>query len=158
MSHIRSKKLIFIRHAHRDVLGRSTDHGLSEKGKRQSELIRDQLMTQYSLKDCVLYSSPKLRCIETLNPLAEALNHRIQILSSLDERHSHESETELKKRIQHFLSEWKNSEHAITLACSHGDWLPLAVHQLTTTYADFEKGEWAEISLDSNQFFIRFRD
>ena len=158
MNQIKSKRLIFIRHAHRDILDRSTHNGLSEKGKHQSQLLRDQLISKYSFENCVLYSSPKLRCIETLQPLAESLNHQIHVLSTLDEKHLHETESEFKRRIQNFVDEWKKSEHALTVACSHGDWLPFAVYQLTATYTDFEKGEWAEIIFDSNQSIIRFRD
>lgn len=158
MSNTKGKKLIFIRHAHRDVFDRSSDNGLSEKGNRQSLLIKEQLSLKYSLNQCVIYSSPKLRCIQTLTPLADSLNKEIHIHKLLNEKQSFESEPEFKKRIQTFLDEWKKSNNALTLACSHGDWLPFAVFQLTSTYADFEKGEWVEIIFDQTQSLLRFRD
>ena len=158
MSNTKGKKLIFIRHAHREILERTADNGLSEKGRRQSEIIKEQLVSKYGLQSCVLYSSPKLRCIETLRPLATYLKQDIQIHSALSEKHPHESESEFKMRIIKFLEEWKQSDIELTLACSHGDWLPFGVYHLTSTYADFEKGEWAEIIFDPNQSLLRFRD
>ena len=158
MSNSKGKKLIFIRHAHREILDRTSDHGLSEKGVRQSLILKDQLCSKYSLHHSVLYSSPKSRCIETLTPLAESIGKQILIHKLLDEKNQSETEGEFRGRIHQFLEEWKKSETSLTLVCSHGDWLPIAVYHLTSTYADFEKGEWAEIIFDQTQSLLRFRD
>jgi hypothetical protein len=50
-------------------------------------------------------------------------------------------------RIHKFIQVWIRSGPALTVACSHGDWLPYAVEIATGARVAFKKGAWAEIEL-----------
>ena len=80
------KALIILRHAHRDKnLGRELDNGLSKKGKSQAEKIAEYLNNKLKNKTITLASSPKKRCLETLQPFSILSQRKIKILSCLDE-------------------------------------------------------------------------
>ncbi len=87
------KKIILIRHAHRETgADRDRDNGLSEKGQKQAKNVA-KFFKEYSSKTDTnpntLYSSPKLRCQETLAPLSKLLNLPIAVEPLLDEPSSH---------------------------------------------------------------------
>jgi broad specificity phosphatase PhoE len=146
------KTLILIRHAHRDNTQRELDNGLSEKGREQAKAIK-RFFTERFSKDEVgkglwLLSSPKLRCIETLQPIAKVMERQVDIHPNLDEQSSRESIKAFEARIQGFLHEWAESKMQLTILCSHGDWLPTAMAQLTGNHQDFKKGAWLELEAE----------
>src|SRR5262245_33981006 len=72
---IMQKTLILIRHGHRDNSRRELDNGLTEKGQSQAKNIRRFFAERFSGdeigKGLWLVSSPKVRCMETLQPTAK---------------------------------------------------------------------------------------
>lgn len=137
------KTIILVRHAHRNK-EEGADNGLSWKGKRQS-IVLARLIADFSVPKLV--SSPKRRCVETLRPLSKLLQTEVSVHSLLDEQGEHEDPDSFEKRVRRFLRDWKNSANPITVACSHGDWIPLAVEWLVSRRLDLKKGGFARIAL-----------
>jgi broad specificity phosphatase PhoE len=144
-----SKRLIFVRHAHRDTTVRQLDNGLTDKGREQAKSIKRYFLSRFGedeVKDSLwLVSSPKIRCVETLLPLSRSTGRAVDIHPSLNEGEAGEGSRMMEARIQNFLTEWKQSKVEITVACSHGDWLPIAFHQLLGLHLEPKKGSWLEI-------------
>lgn len=65
---------ILIRHAHRDTADRAQDNGLSKKGREQAKRLRKYFEERFpeGEGDLVLVTSPKKRCVETIEPIAES--------------------------------------------------------------------------------------
>jgi broad specificity phosphatase PhoE len=147
---LKHKRLVIIRHAHRDKdRGRQFDNGISAKGKKQvSRLIR-YFARIYSEAHPLVLSSPKLRCLETVAPLAELCGTKVVKDPRLLEQQElkKESEKDLDSRAREFSASWPDSEPDLTIACSHGDWIPLCLKHLTGADLDLKKGGWAEIAL-----------
>ncbi len=147
MKILRLKRLIFIRHAHRDTTDRELDNGLSEKGRSQVKklvkLAREELGEKpFNQERIEFLTSPKRRCVETISPIAEELGGEIGISGLLDEG------DRLEKRVDEFLEWWRSPlAPLVTVLCSHGDWIPLCLKRLTGQEQDISKGGWAEVSL-----------
>jgi len=149
-----SKKLIFVRHAHRDKTeGREKDNGLSRKGWKQAERVKRYFVSQIGKTKPRLLSSRKLRCMETLAPLADKLEASVDISPLLMEEEP--GLAPLKTRVKKFCDEWKNSKEPLVVACSHGDWLPIALEHLTGACIELKKGGWAEMEQDGERIVLR---
>ncbi len=147
------KTLILVRHAHRDTTDRELDNGLSARGKEQMQSFTEGFIAEYAgrYKDApTLFASPKARCIETLEGLSRKYKTKIHIEPMLGEPTNTESHQDYIKRIHSYLDQLLASRDlaAVTVLCSHGDWLPFALKHLTGIEADFEKGSWARIKLE----------
>lgn len=155
-----SKTLVLVRHAHRDTTHRELDNGLSEKGKEQAKSLRRFLGERFKVADfrkgLWFVSSPKLRCVETLNPMAKLLEKSVDIHPDLDEQTGKETGAQFEQRIRRFLQEWKQGGPEFTILCSHGDWLPLATFQLLGIVQDFKKGAWLELEFEGTTPFVRW--
>ncbi len=144
-----SKTLVFIRHGHRDNTKRELDNGLSEKGQEQAKAIRRFFLDRFSSEEFKqglwFVSSPKKRCVETLMPTAKGLEQAVDAHPDLDEQNSREGAAAFEMRISRFLGEWAKSKIALTVVCSHGDWLPMATQRLLGLDHEFKKGGWLEL-------------
>lgn len=155
------KKLIFIRHAHRDVTDRGLDNGLTDKGRTQAKALakffEGRFKKQLGDNDIWLLSSPKRRCLETLAGVSKICSREIDIHPGLGEHGPQESFEAYLKRIDAFLGEWRSSSPEITLACSHGDWIPAALKRTLQLDVEVKKGSWTELELcDSGEFRLRW--
>ncbi|MEW6058346.1 MAG: phosphoglycerate mutase family protein [Bdellovibrionota bacterium] len=138
------KTLIIVRHAHRDKrLGSDANNGLSPKGKGQAIRIAKYYKKRFGEKKTPLFSSPKLRCIETLYPIAKLTKKKIVTLDLLDEQQG--SSQEYAKQIHEFLEWWEKEAPQTTIVCSHGDWIPQFTKKILETPIDLAKGGWIEI-------------
>lgn len=153
---LNDKSLILIRHAHRDTTKKELDNGISRLGLGQAERLAKKLIKGIEGRQPLLLSSPKKRCIETLQPLARLTQTKVLTDLSLLEKMNEESLSEFSKRIKNFLKNWLESKENLTLICSHGDWLPLAMDFLIHTRVDFKKGAWAEVMFIKEKPVIRF--
>lgn len=144
------KRLILVRHAHRDTGdGRNLDNGLSEKGKKQAELVKDYYITCFGDESMPLFSSPKKRCVETLQPLAKHLKQKIEVVQSVGEGN------DLFQRTEDFLLEWLARDIPVCIASSHGDWIPIFIERYAGFSTEIKKGGWAELEhLDGKKFRI----
>ncbi len=146
-----NRTLVLVRHAHRDRLaGREIDDGLSEKGQKQVHLVLNHYRSRFGDESTCLASSPKLRCIETLMPLSNSLDVLIQKVDSLDEG------GELRKKTQEFLHWWSAQPSRLTVACSHGDWIPAFLQFNCGAWVDLNKGGWIELEGVSKSLSIRW--
>ena len=155
-----SKTLVMIRHAHRDNSQRELDNGLDEKGLEQAKYLRRFFQARFKPEDLKkglwLVSSPKLRCKETLIPLAKETDRPIDAHPGLDEQSGRESSAAFHERVKGFLAEWKQSKVATTILCSHGDWLPVAALLLLGLPLDMKKGAWLEIDWDGGSAQLKW--
>jgi 8-oxo-dGTP diphosphatase len=152
------KTLVLIRHAHRDTTRREADNGLSDKGRKQAAALAKHFARMFPEETSPkILSSPKLRCVETVTPIARLGDGRkIQASQALLERGARESQAAFEKRIRGFLEWWKTEGPAVTVACSHGDWLPEALRLLTGANVEFRKGAWVELGLSGGTSTIRW--
>jgi broad specificity phosphatase PhoE len=135
--------LIVVRHAHRDKsAGRDSDNGISPKGRKQAMRVLEHFKKEFPGLHAPVFkllSSPKKRCVETVQPVAEAAKLKVHTSSLLDEG------PELEDRARKFLTEWKREGSGVTMICSHGDWIPLFLELATGVPTDLAKGGWAQL-------------
>lgn len=154
------KLLIMVRHGQRDTSQRELDNGLNDKGRDQARLLRRFFELRFDSDDLKsglwVVSSPKRRCVETLTPIAKGIDREVDIHPDLDELGAKETMAAGQARIQRFLTEWRQSNAAITVLCSHGDWLPLATQQLMGVDLSFKKGSWLELEWADDRANLRW--
>ncbi len=139
------KRLFLIRHAHRDTDQPRLDNGLSEKGHHQSKRLSsyfDHMLEKH--EKIRLISSPKKRCIETLEPFSKKRKFEIEIDSRLTEGRLDESSIAFLARIENFLESFKQAPSGIWMVCSHGDWIPTAVMKLIRVQIGLKKAGFVE--------------
>ena len=149
------KILILVRHAHRNKTGGpSADNGLSTKGKRQARRLAAYFRRRFGKKKkAIVLSSPKLRCLETVIPLARAAKTPVEVEPRLNEMggNGKESSRQFGERITEFARWWREEAPPFVVACSHGDWIPEALAELTGASLDLKKGGWAEVVLEDGK-------
>ncbi|MEO5970725.1 MAG: phosphoglycerate mutase family protein [Bdellovibrionia bacterium] len=149
------KILVLVRHGHRDTTSKKADNGLTDTGQKQARRIKEEFADKFEDEKPLFLSSPKHRCIETLEPLADEFDKKVKIDALLDEESQDERASKFIDRIKDFLDWWKNKAPKVTIACSHGDWLPEAVNLLTGKEADFAKGGWTLLTLNAGKVQIQ---
>ena len=145
-----NKTLVLVRHAHRDTSNRELDNGLSDKGYEQAEKVRDYFVERFPKSSPLILSSQKTRCMQTVEPIAHKMKVPVKTSALLMEQAGDlpsETEKEFRTRIKKFCDSWMKSKEDLTIACSHGDWIPEALRYLVDTTTDLKKGGWAEIAL-----------
>lgn len=144
-----AKTLILIRHGHRDTSRRELDNGLTEKGREQARSVRRFFTSRFGPDDFKnglwIVSSPKVRCVETLQPLAKAAERKVDVHPGLDEQGARETRAAFEERVHAFLHEWSRSPAELTVLSSHGDWLPVALYHLLGIVTEPKKGSWFEL-------------
>jgi broad specificity phosphatase PhoE len=122
-------KAFLFRHAEKE-LGQNfisrNNPGLSPAGHKQAQSIV-KLFTELEKQDPltrpeVIISSPKIRAVQTLTPLAEKFGIKIQLSEELFERHSTENAQEFLTRVKNFI-EWLPSLNKTTCIVTHFDWI-----------------------------------
>ncbi len=155
------KTLVLIRHAHRDTQIRSKDNGLSPKGHKQTEALvrffrKRQESMNWDVESGLFLSSSKKRCLETLQPLADISKQQVKVSADLVEQEPSESFAQLQTRIENFLEWFKNEGPSWCVACSHGDWIPLAVHSTLKMDLEIRKASWLELEFSRGQFDLKW--
>lgn len=158
-----NKNIYIIRHC--EAEGQSEDAPLTVKGLEQAEKLSDFF---YNKKVDHIISSPFLRAIQTIQPLANRLNLEIQIdnrlseclLSSmpmsdwLDKLHATfdnldlkysggESSKEAMDRIVNVVIDSLESGHESTVIVTHGNIMSLLLHHFDKNFG-FE--QWKELT------------
>jgi 8-oxo-dGTP diphosphatase len=93
-----------------------TERPLSREGRKQSAALAERLATKRVTE---LWSSPYVRCVQTLEPLAACLDTEVRVDDRLAEEQSHEGMLEL-------LAQTADR----SVLCSHGDVIPSTIHAL----------------------------
>lgn len=136
-----NRQLILLRHAHRDLDGGPlADNSLSSLGAAQANLLVESLGK--TLRAPVFFSSPKVRCQQTLKPLAEKFGTDIVVEADLDEQGASESREDFLARLKRVRQRWESSSGADWVICSHGDWIPEFYELLTGRPTAIEKAQW----------------
>lgn len=130
---------------------------MDEKGTRQAELIKEHFHQRFQSmdpKELDFQTSPKKRCVETLEGLAKSLKKEAFITPLLDERQSGEDSKAFTKRIRSFLESFKQQKAEIVMACSHGDYIPSFIKLTTDLSTDIGKAGWIELSYENDQWRV----
>jgi len=141
-----TKTLIVVRHAHRDKSqGRARDNGLSKKGWKQAKEFTQYFERWYGGIPAKILSSPKVRCVETVQAAADIQGIKVEIAKLLDEQGARESEKAYKARVKKFFKQWEKSKDAVLVICSHGDWIPTFFDEAFGLEISLKKGDFLEI-------------
>lgn len=136
------KTLILVRHAHRLKLeGGDADNGLSDKGRKQAKRAAKRFRAYFDGQQALFVTSPKRRCLETLVPFVDSDRGKLQINADLGEGGP------LDRKVERFIAWWREKAPDLVVACSHGDWIPLALKALTGAEIALKKGGWAELEM-----------
>lgn len=152
------RQLIIVRHAHRDKpapLGRKADNGISKKGRGQAKKVARLYTKLLGRQQAELISSPKVRCVETLQPLAKNLKTKIATHKALDEQSDEETVEDYRETVAQFIKGWMKSKSPVTIVCSHGDWIPLALDVLLGAGFELKKGGWAQFEYGQKKFDLK---
>jgi len=143
-----TKSLVLIRHGQRDTDPDDHDNGLNQRGLAQAQAAAEFFRNRFpeGVANLELLSSPKRRCRETLTAIASAAGREFRVDANLDEHQPGEGSPAFDRRVQIFLDERARSAARLTIACSHGDWLPRAIDLLTGHRPDLPNACWFEIA------------
>jgi len=134
---------LLVRHAHRHKVLDNDDDPLSEKGRRQAkDLVR--FLKAQGLKPERIVSSPKQRCFETAEFLAEWAKVEIEVDKLLLEQQSFEDSQDFRARVSQMAKSLRSS--VPTAWVGHGDFMPLVLEELGHPAHELKKGDlfWLE--------------
>jgi 8-oxo-dGTP diphosphatase len=119
--------ILFVRHAkagsRHSWPGPDRKRPLSKAGERQAEALVDLLLPYGPTR---VLSSPYVRSVQTVEPLAAAVDVDVEIASALAEGASLRS---LMKLIA-------QADREVSVLCSHGDMIPAALDELGVRWRD----------------------
>lgn len=132
------------------------DNGISERGAQQVDALVEYWIPKIQTQHALCLSSPKLRCIETIGPLAAALSTGVEVDPRLDEQRSSPPEGNVAygARLGGFIQWWQQQAPTLTIACSHGDWIPDVVDLLVGEQIAIGKGCWVEVNRQANERYL----
>lgn len=135
--------LYLVRHAkagsRSDFDGNDIDRPLTNSGHRQAEELAKRLA---AVSPTLVVSSPYKRCIETVEPLAVAMDLQV----TLDERLSEFGNDLVQPDVSLFDLLHSVPDHAVL--CSHGDVIPAVVHALSNSGMRIDgTSEWGKGSV-----------
>ena len=134
--------LYLVRHAkagsRHDFKGDDRLRPLSSSGRRQAEALANRLGSPLLATGAkTLISSPYLRCIQTLRPLAKVIGAKVEVDESLSEGRSFVGVLELLALLP---------EHSVI--CSHGDVIPETIAALERRGCEFTSPpDWRKASV-----------
>ena len=123
---------------------------LSDYGFSQSLMLADIVVNRRKLEiPQHLLCSPKLRCQQSLAPLARVLDCQIEVQNILDERDLNESYPEFSMRVRDFLdSLTEKAAHfkGCFYLCSHLDWIEEALIRIPCDRDLLALAQWPPLS------------
>ena len=135
--------------------GDQDERPLSALGRRQARALADALAAEPA---DALYSSPALRCRQSLEPLAERLGLRITVLPELSESQQEgwiqgaTGGAHAAGRMLVALAQIRDAQpEGRTIACSHGDVIPalaaflVGAHGLRGVAELKRRGQWYRV-------------
>ncbi|MDZ4677502.1 MAG: phosphoglycerate mutase family protein [Oligoflexia bacterium] len=147
------KTIVVLRHAHRDTTLRSTDNGLSPKGREQVQKLIQTYKKGELPKGVQFWSSPKIRCQETIEPLCQSHDIKLKIEPLLNEQTDTESSKEFNKRIDVLAQKVKSVDDTLYV-CSHGDVIPELIQNLTGYSVDLRKAQAAVLLKKGDRWML----
>lgn len=123
--------IYLVRHAHAGIrdawVGPDDQRPLSDKGRRRAAEIDEQLADVGITR---ILSSPSVRCVETMQPLAERLGLEIEHHHALAEGAALAAGVALMEELV--------ADGAVAALCSHGDVIPELLAALARRGADLD--------------------
>ncbi len=145
---------------------------LTDLGRRQAAALADALGAE---QVDALYSSPALRCVQSLEPLAERFGLEIEVLAGLggDEAwrppDGWESDAETPahaagRALAALTQARREHIHGRLVACSHGQIIPavaaylIAAHDLVSIVRMTHKGQWYRLRFEGDDVGVELRE
>lgn len=140
--------LVYIfRHAHKNS-SPWDNPPLSSLGLEQATRLVEEVGSDKILhKPTLLFCSPKLRTVQSFQPLSQTLSLELRVHEGLNERHSHESAAVFKQRVNGFLHEMNRVEWRTesVFLCTHLDWIEEALIQIPSSDDLLRLNHWSPI-------------
>ena len=142
--------------------GDQDERPLSLLGRSQAMDVAASLMAGGEID--ALFSSPALRCYESLAPLSDRLGIEVQVLDTLAEKGADEDLAEMIQRgliaIEQIREELPEGR---AVACSHGDIIPATIDVLRGMYGISapsleRRGQWYTIEFDGDEVSVQLRE
>lgn len=141
------------RHAERENSG-SSNPPLSSRGLIQSAKLVEEIDLTILPRPTKLFSSPKLRALQTFQQIRDKLGVDLQIHADLDERHNFESAEAFSRRVQKFLNLLEHTPGVIFFV-SHLDWIEEALRLIPSEFDLMSEKYQAWHPAQSLEFEIR---
>jgi broad specificity phosphatase PhoE len=145
--------LYVVRHAkagsRSDFDGDDIDRPLTNSGRKQATVLAERLA---SVSPTVIVSSPYRRCVETVEPLAIAIDASVQV----DERLAEFASENVRPDASLFDLLYSLPDRAVV--CSHGDVIPAIIESLAGSgmrvngSAEWGKGSVWVLQRETNRF------
>ena len=145
--------LYVVRHAkagsRSDFDGDDIDRPLTNSGRKQAAALAERLA---SVSPTVIVSSPYRRCVETVEPLAVAVDSVVQV----DDRLAEFADENVRPDASLFDLLYSLPDRAVV--CSHGDVIPAVIESLAGAgmringSAEWGKGSVWVLQRDANRF------
>ena len=148
-------KITFFRHAEKNNIfnpNSPRDPELSAKGHSQAQNLLSMVQAKQKEKPDLVLVSPRIRAIQTMQPLTHNLAITSQVEMALQDRQSNESSLEFDRRIQKFLyavAEYPNQHIYI---CSHMDWLDTATQLIENKSYYWKSGHHLTYEIRANEY------
>ena len=132
-----------------DFDGNDIDRPLTNTGRRQATALAERLA---SVSPTVIVSSPYRRCVETVEPLAVAIDASVQV----DERLAEFASDNVQPDASLFDLLYSLPDRAVV--CSHGDVIPAIIESLAgagmriSGSAEWGKGSVWVLQRETNRF------
>lgn len=118
-------QILLFRHAEKQF-AHSENPPLSRRGHGQAEKLAELVLNKTLPFPTKIFASPKLRAIQTFQPLAQKTGINLQVLTELDERNSSEHADVFSKRVKRWVDLYEKppqSPAGVIYVVSHLDWL-----------------------------------
>lgn len=140
--------LVYIfRHAHKSSTPWDNPP-LSSVGFEQADRLVEDIDNARIPQPTRLFCSPKIRAVQSFQPLSQNQGLELNVHTSLDERQPHESAEIFKNRVSEFLrdldrADWQKESIFI---CSHLDWIEEALILIPSSDDLLGLHQWNPIS------------
>jgi phosphohistidine phosphatase SixA len=117
--------ILLFRHAEK-VHAATANPPLSQRGLHQAEKIADMISQGLIPAPELLFSSPKIRALQTFSAISKQFNIEIRQVAELDERQSSETSGQFFTRVKSYLA-WLRSISQNAYVVTHLDWVEEAL-------------------------------
>ena len=126
---------VLFRHGDKEFAIHS-DPPLSAKGQSQAFELARRVQTGHLPKPEILLSSPKIRAVQTFEPLAQQMNVVLKIRPELEERQSSEENSQFLQRIRNqwaWLTSFAEKSPQTCYIVTHSDWIVEALPMIPSS-------------------------
>ena len=150
-------KITFFRHAEKNnIFNPKTprDPELSVKGHSQAQNLLSLVQSKQKEKPDLILVSPRIRAIQTMQPLSQTLSILTHIEIALQDRQHNESSLDFDRRIQKFLNDIIEYSNQHIYVCSHMDWLDTATQLIENKSYYWKSGHHITYDIRENEYYF----